>query len=272
MEKFAQRHQAKFKASGKQKNTVYFHECCFTFTNRVTRSKTEHDDEGSLTWWDFQRIHMPETTSFAQALLNLSRARTDDLKDTVPIFNQLHPTDPLGKRKPPASVEESLRKRIAKLEEENRELRNNLKHRQTEQDKMYSMINHLRMQLVLAKGQQHFNYYCFDYLQKRLPKPLSIKELNSVQIKANLHASKEADIVLRQQLDPYPSEEVRKMAQCKETLIVGQDFGCAACRETLTLREGEETNTPSEKELAKQPEQASVTDILSLTSKASLSQ
>lgn len=271
---FANEHYNQMQKAGERSNPYKLHRCCFTFSSKKLRPNLGHPIHEAVTFRQLVDHHDARSVEkFASLLFRLSTDRWDNRTGLVPTINQPHPKPiALGKRRPLLPPAEDLQARITELEVENKQLRRNLKAHDAEYEKMYSMINDLRMRLVLAKGQQHFNYYCFDYLHKSLSRPLSMPELNSIQTKARSKAIKEAELELRRHLEPYPSKEVQNMSHCPETLLLGQDLGCGACRATITLPQGEETGTLSDEDVFQQPEPKSVADNHSLTSKATLKQ
>lgn len=85
------------------KNTITFHQCCFTFTGRKRTLSAGHPAGESMTVKHFLTCHgIKSQEDLAATLLQLSQNRSDSLHNTVPTRNKDHQLDqPLRKRKPP---------------------------------------------------------------------------------------------------------------------------------------------------------------------------
>ena len=242
------------KQAGASSNSAKFHPCCFTFSSKKMRKQLGHPADQAITFRRLLEQHRVTTEEgFANLLRLLSAAREDDKAGQVPTWNCHHPKpDDIGKREPSLPLAEALHKRVAALESRNNHLTDLVEEHELEYFKMYDMINDLRRQLVLASAHQHYNYYCYDSLLKGLLVRPNKRWLDSIEEKARLKAFKEADLVIRKHLSPYPSEVVKNLVHCRETLVMGQDMGCAACRGTLTFCDPEYNKVPTDQESRKQ--------------------
>jgi len=163
---FAQTYFAKFEQEHKRKNTVYYHDCCCTFTMKHQQAKCNHSKSDSLTFWDFKRHHqVTDQATFETALLTIALSKKQTHGQTVPSFNQPHNTEPLSKPKPHQPLAEP-NPEVERLQHENSQLRaelQDLRHRYTE---LQHYTGSLRTQLFHAKGQTFFNEYVVSAVMK----------------------------------------------------------------------------------------------------------
>ena len=139
---FANAHFETFEKSIEQKNHIHLHQCCFTFTNKYTRSKLKypHPKRETMTYWDFKRWNnVSDIETFAAALMKLAHNGCCGDEPKLPTYNSEHLRDPLSKRDyQPSSLAMILR--IAELEEDIDELRKEHTALQTKYQEVYEYM------------------------------------------------------------------------------------------------------------------------------------
>lgn len=96
------------------KHTVWFHECCFTFSTYKKRPQLDHPEDQGVPYKRFLNDNKVEDApGFAALLFRLSSKRLGNLAGQLPTVNQKHPEPPALAKREPADDLVALNQQVA---------------------------------------------------------------------------------------------------------------------------------------------------------------